>query len=227
MRGDLSMVLVWTALTLLAPAICVAEDRGRVYAGGLAGVSTLSADARSVISADGFATSLYKPENGLAANLLIGAHLHDYVTIQASYIWNRNALTLVSARAIGDTSAFYEQHRNSSQHAVVGDLLVYFRARGKRVRPYLSVGGGIVRFVSASDRDAIARGAVPPEQEFTELRATLRVAVGLDVRTGPKWSIRYSFSESLSGNPISEQLSPPGQRNLANFQNLVGVIRTF
>ena len=136
MRGDLSMVLVWTALTLLAPAICVAEDRGRVYAGGLAGVSTLSADARSVISADGFATSLYKPENGLAANLLIGAHLHDYVTIQASYIWNRNALTLVSARAIGDTSAFYEQHRNSSQHAVVGDLLVYFRARGKRVRPY-------------------------------------------------------------------------------------------
>ena len=53
------------------------------------------------------------------------------------------------------------------------------------------------------------------------------VAVGMDVRTGPKWSIRYSFSESLSRNPISQQLSPPAQRRLANFQNLVGVIRTF
>jgi hypothetical protein len=37
--------------------------------------------------------------------------------------------------------------------------------------------------------------------------------------------VRYSFSESVSGNPISAQLSPPGQRNLANFQNLFGVVR--
>jgi hypothetical protein len=28
----------------------------------------------------------------------------------------------------------------------------------------------------------------------------------------------------VSGNPIGAQLSPPGQRNLANFQNLFGVV---
>jgi hypothetical protein len=55
----------------------------------------------------------------------------------------------------------------------------------------------------------------------------LRVAVGIDVSLGGQWSARYSFSESLSGNPISAQLSPPGQRNLANFQNLFGVVRAF
>jgi hypothetical protein len=46
----------------------------------------------------------------------------------------------------------------------------------------------------------------------------------MDVRLGRRWSVRYSFSESVSGNPIAEQLSPPGQRNLANFQNLFGVV---
>ena len=67
----------------------------------------------------------------------------------------------------------------------------------------------------------------PPGLARTDVRATLRVAVGLDVRIGDGWSVRYSFSESLSGNPISEQLTPPGRRNLANFQNLVGVLRSF
>jgi hypothetical protein len=56
-------------------------------------------------------------------------------------------------------------------------------------------------------------------------RATLRVAVGLDLTVGRGWSVRYSFSESVSGNPISAQLLPPGQRSLANFQNLFGVVR--
>ena len=49
--------------------------------------------------------------------------------------------------------------------------------------------------------------------------------MGLDLTLGRGWRVRYSFSESVSGNPISRQLSPPGQRNLANFQNLFGVVR--
>jgi hypothetical protein len=49
----------------------------------------------------------------------------------------------------------------------------------------------------------------------------------LDLEIGRGWIVRYSFSESLSGNPISERLLPPGERNLANFQNLFGIIRAF
>ena len=70
-----------------------------------------------------------------------------------------------------------------------------------------------------------SQNAVPPPETVRATRATLRVAVGLDLRLGRGWSVRYSFSESLSGNPIAAQLSPPGQRNLANFQNLFGVVR--
>ena len=198
-----------------------------MYAGGLVGLATLSADARSVISTDEVAASLYEPENGVATNLLVGAHVFDYVTIQGNYIWNRNALTLVSIRTTGTTTSVFEQRRTSTQQMVVGDILVYFRRRGDRVRPYLSAGAGVVRFESQLDQTLAARGTVPPGPTLTDVRATLRIAVGLDLRTGGGWTLRYSFSESLSGNPVSEELAPSGQRNLANFQNLVGVVRSF
>ena len=221
---------VWVCAVLVCgiPAVCGAQPRSEVYVGSVIGVATLSADARSVISDSEVAVSLYEPHNGVAANVLLGAHVHDYVTIQGNYIWNRNDLMLLSTQTIGDGRSFSQEFRTSSQHMVVGDLLVYFRPRGDRVRPYLSGGFGAVRFRSERDADRLPMGDAPLRGlARTKVRATLRVAVGLDVRVGDGWSVRYSFSESLSGNPISEQLTPPGRRNLANFQNLVGVLRSF
>ena len=117
-----------------------------------------------------------------------------------------------------------EQPQISSQHAIVGDLLVYFREQRSVVRPYLSVGVGVVRLETKADGPARSRNAVPLPETVRAARATLRVAVGLDLRLGRGWSMLYSFSESVSGNPIGTQLSPPGQSNLANFQNLFGVV---
>jgi hypothetical protein len=42
-----------------------------------------------------------------------------------------------------------------------------------------------------------------------------------------RWAFRYTFSETIRGNPVSARLSPPGQRNLATFQNLFGIVKTF
>ena len=170
--------------------------------------------------------SLYKPENGVALNLVFGVHFHDYWALQANYVGNRNDVVLTSVRSTDMGSAFYEQPRTISQDAVVGDLLVYFRERRSALRPYLSVGLGVVRLQTKGARESLVRdAALPPSVQAT--RAVLRVAVGIDVALASKWSARYSFSESLSGNPISARLSPPGQRNLANFQNLFGVVRAF
>jgi hypothetical protein len=140
-------VLAWCLTTTGAAA----QDGPRLFAGAVAGISTLSADARSVISGTDFAVSLYKPENGPALNLLVGAHFHDYLTIQANYVWNRNDLTLVAIDSAGASPSVYEQRRHSSQHAVVGDLLAYFRPLSSHIRPYLSVGAGIVRLASSRD----------------------------------------------------------------------------
>ena len=215
------------ALSFFACTSALAQPNPRRFVGAVAGIATLSADARSDITGGGVDVSLYKPENGPAVNLLFGAHVHDYATVQANYVWNRNDVALTSVHATESGSSFYEQPRTASQHAVVADLLVYFRERRSSVRPYLSAGLGLIRLHSAAVGEGRANKAVPPPARVETTRALLRVAVGIDVALGPGWSPRYSFSESVSGNPISAQLSPPGRRNLANFQNLFGVIRAF
>ena len=106
--------------------------------------------------------SLYTPENGPALNLFVGLHLSDCVTVQANYVWNRNEVALTSVRANDAGPAFYEQPRTASQHALVGDLLAYFRERRSAVRPYLSVGLGVVRLETTDAGQSRAGNATPP-----------------------------------------------------------------
>ena len=204
-----------------------AQDEGRVYAGALVGVSTLSADARATTQPSRAEVSLYKPENGPALNLFVGVHLGRYVTVQSNYVWNRNDLALFSSVTSMEGGRFYKQPRTSTQHAVIGDALLYFRALESGIRPYLSTGAGLVRVKSESTGNRVAGALPPPDGEIASTRVALRVAVGIDLSMGDRWSVRYSFSETISGNPISARLTPPGERNLANFQNLVGVVRRF
>jgi hypothetical protein len=220
---------VWVMMLLWCGAVprASAQDDGRAYAGAVAGVSTLSADARASTEPGRAEVSLYKPENGPALNGFVGVHLSRYFTVQANYLWNRNDLTLLSSVTAAVRGGFYEQRRGSAQHAVVADALLYFRALDSRVRPYLSAGAGVVRFASQSRGGAVRSGLAPPEGEIASTRLVMRVAVGIDLAMGEPWSFRYSFSESISGNPISARLTPPGERNLANFQNLFGFVTRF
>jgi len=105
-----------------------------MFAGVAAGIATLAADARSEITSSGADVSLYKPENGPALNIFVGSHFHEYLTVQGNYVWNRNDVTLTSVRATDSGPSFYDAPRASSQHAFIGDLLVYFRERRSRRR---------------------------------------------------------------------------------------------
>ncbi len=111
---------------------------------------------------------------------------------------------------------------------MIGDALLYFRNQRSWARPYLSAGFGIVHFSSDEGSLPALHGSprLPPKN-FSSNSPVLRVAVGIDFVLSTKWAIRYSFSEAIRKNPISEQLVPPGQRNLATFQNLFGFVRYF
>jgi len=198
---------------------------GQFYAGAMGGLATLSADARSVIKPGSAEFSLYKPENGASVSLLVGRHLTDYLSLQADYGWNRNHLTLSATSISPQGETLYQEARDSSEHSVLGNLLLYFRNRRSWARPYLSVGTGVVRFHSQQLSISALTGtpALPP-QEFSSLAAALRVAVGIDLTVHGRWAFRYTFAETIRDNPVSAVLSPPGQRNLATFQNLFGAI---
>jgi hypothetical protein len=209
---------VFLLLSLPACRIAAASD---LYAGLIGGVSTLSADAGSQSTAQGLSLSAYSPQNGGALNVFGGAHLHNYFSLQANYIWNRNDLILSSTSTAADN--FYEQARTSAQSAFVLDGLVYFRRRSSRIRPYLGTGAGIV-YLSSTATQLVRAGAAasPPPAEFRSTRPVFRSHVGIDLRIRGPLNFRYSFSESIGKNDISRHLSPRAPRRLANFQNLFG-----
>jgi hypothetical protein len=221
-----TLVSALTGAALIASSLPVLG--GDFYLGGLGGLATLSADGRFILSGANSQTSQYKPENGPALNIFGGWDFSQYASIQANYIWNGNDLTLVST-ALGPPGASdYQQTRTSQQSSAIADLLVYFRNPRSAVRPYLSGGTGVVWLSSSAKALITSTGspAIPP-QHFSDANIGLRVAVGMDVRIAQGWWFRYSFSETISSNPISDELSPPGQRMLKNFQNLFGFVRRF
>jgi len=181
---------------IAVPPVAAQTDR-RVFFGALIGVSTLSADGRAVTMAREAALSSYKPENGLTINLFGGAHVAQYFSLQGNYMWNRNDLTLVSSFVTPQGGGFYEQRRESAQHAVVADALVYFRRIGSRIRPYLGTGLAVVHF-SASVIDSTASGLTAPAGEIATTRAALRSHVGIDVGLSSRTAFRYSFSETAT-----------------------------
>jgi outer membrane protein with beta-barrel domain len=209
-------------------AICPAWAADDYYAGGIAALATLSADGRSVTSSNASQVSLYKPGNGPAVNVFFGRYIGNYVSVQGNYIWNSNGLTFTSTNVLPQGTNFYQETRGSSQTSVIGDVLVFFRDRGSLLRPYLSAGAGLVHLQSSQQNiDAVSGSPVFPPRNFSANRAPLRVAVGIDVRLRHGFALRYSFSEAISSNPISDQISPPGQRPLKNFQNLFGFVKNF
>jgi len=199
----------------------------RLYAGLLGGVSTLSSDARTAVEPQTVTTSSYKPENGPAVDVFAGVHWNNFLSFQADYLGNRNQLTLDASRAnAGVGSTFYEQEYRSSQHAVLGNALLYFRSRSSWARPFLSVGTGVVH-LAANPRSPGASQGITPPAAFRSTMAALHVAVGIDLRARQGWAFRYSFAETSSSNPISHQLVPRGARMLANFRNLFGIVKEF
>ncbi len=215
------------ALGLFFLCTCAVALEAQFYAGVMGGVATLSGDSRSMIGSTSSFSS-YDPKNGPAVEVLLGRHLSNYFTVQGEYIWNSNTLNFTSDVMSGSGQQAYQETRSSSQQSVIGDLLIYFRKRDSRLRPFLSVGTGIVHLSSSQQQINQLIGApVLPPQHFSSNMAALHVPVGLDVKLTKGWAFRYSFSETLSSNPISAKLSPPGRHRLQNFQNLFGIIKQF
>ena len=198
----------------------------KAYAGAMGGIATLSADAGSQRNAQGLNLSSYAPANGGALDLFGGAQLHNYFSVQGDFIWNRNSLRLNSTSS--SAGAFYQQDRSSSQKAAIFSFLVYFRRRSSRIRPYLGIGTGIAHLSSRSERViALAGAPALPPATFSSTGPVLRTHVGIDLTLIGKLDFRYSFSETIGSNEISKNLSPPGSRGLANFQNLFGFVLRF
>ncbi|MDA1235201.1 MAG: outer membrane beta-barrel protein [Acidobacteria bacterium] len=152
-----------------------------------------------------------------------GRHLNDWVSVMGSYGWNRNSMLLAASDA-GPVSSATSREYGSSMHTVIGEVLLYFRPQRSRIRPYLSAGAGVVN-IHAASRGAAGGFGSPPSlpDSIDHTGAAGRVAVGIDLFVSKNTSLRYSFSETIQGNPFSTALTPAAPRQLANFQNWLGM----
>lgn len=214
------------AIACLMPSFVVAQrlTRETIYFGGMAGIATLSGDANAVITPASASTSLYDPSNGGAASAFVGAHVFNYISLQADYVWNRNDVVLVSSINIPGASSFYRLPESVTQQAFLGNVLIFFRKHGSRIRPYLSEGVGAVLIHSQLSGAGIVSGSpdLPPVSS-DHPSVVLRTSVGLDVRLRGSWYFRYSFGETITRNTFGDQLSPPEHRIAKNFQSLFGI----
>ena len=215
-------------LLALAAAPVALSQQSAWFAGGGPGISTLSGDAQAQITGTLTALSKYKPENGVLVHLFAGRHWREYLSMQAAYSTNRNDLTLISTRVAGGAETTYEQARNSRRHDVAADVLVYFRGRDSFVRPYLGIGLGVMALTSEATALRVSKGQpVLPPGSFSATKPGLRAAAGIDLILKKGWGVRYAFLETIQANPLSVRLDPPGQRGLAHFQNLFGIVKYF
>jgi hypothetical protein len=213
-----------TLLLLVAPA-CRAQFS--YFAGAYFGVSTLSGDARTDVSSSGAKFSSYKPENGATGVGFAGRHFNEFLSLMVSYGWNRNSIVLAAGETAVPGSAVSQAYR-SNMHTVIGEGLLYFRPRSSRVRPYLSAGAGLAHIEAAAEASATISGRPPAlPQTISQTGPAFRVAVGIDLFLTRHAALRYSFSETIQGNPFSKALTPPAPRNLANFQNWFGFVFYF
>lgn len=214
------------ALACLAPSLVLAQrlTKETIYFGGMGGIATLSGDANAVITASSASTSSYDPSNGGVAGAFLGAQIFDYLSLQADYAWNRNDAVLVSSISSPGVSSFYRLPETVTQNAFLGNVLIYFRKRESRIRPYLSEGAGGVRIHSRLSGGGIIGGApaLPPASS-DHASIALRTSVGLDVHLRSSWYFRYSFGETITRNTFGDQLSPPEHRIAKNFQSLFGI----
>jgi hypothetical protein len=217
------------ALVLLAcllPSLLLAQRK--LYVGAQGGFAILSGDGSSVLSSSSAATSLFDPSTGAAADVFVGFHAWNYVSLQANYIWNGNNVHLVSTVANSGGSSFYQEPERMTQNAVLGDALVYARKRASRIRPYFSEGVGFVRVSSQLTSGGIVKGTLPlPPSHSSEFSPALLTAVGIDFRLSHVWTFRYSFGQTISRNTFGPALSPPEDRIPKNYQNQFGFYRVF
>jgi len=215
-------------LILIVWACFGASAQAQLYFGVLGGISSLSGDARSTLGSGSSTFSSYDPNNGSALELLVGKHLSDYFSVQGNYIWNANQLTVSAGSFQNAGQTAYEESRSSSQQSLIAAVLVYFRHRDSRLRPYLSVGTGVVHLSSSVEHvDQLFGTPALPPREFSSNMIGLHVPVGIDVKLGRGWAFRYTFSETISKNPIDDRVSPSGQHAFKNFLNLFGFVKRF
>jgi hypothetical protein len=165
------MFIRWIFLSMFFAGCALAQTYEVGAIGGYGFTNDLTVKAPA-----GSATS------GLARGGVIGAFGGDdtyrYFSGEARYLYSYSDLRLSS----GSTSVDFPAHT----HIAEGAILMHFRPREARIRPFVAVGGGIKVLVGTG-----VESASQPLGQFAALTATHEIFPTADVGAGVKINLQH------------------------------------
>lgn len=157
---------------------------------------------------------------GLKSGGVIGAYVgedsHRYLSGEANYLFRTGALKLEGS----GQSASLAAHT----HIITGDFLIHAKPKGARIRPFVSVGGGI-QVIQGTGQES----ARQPLGNLAALTATKEVlpvgeiGAGVKIQVSPRIRIRLQVRDYITQS-TNEVIAPaPGASIGGIRQDLLGM----
>jgi hypothetical protein len=209
------MLKVWIGVLVLTAAAASAQDSQRWDVGVVGGFG-LTTDL-TVNNGSGSATTGFK--NGAVLGVYGGEDQYRYWSGEASYLYRQSDLKLSS----GNVSESFGAHT----HLFTGDILLHFRPREARIRPFVSFGAGLEVIVGTGNEGApqpLGNCFFANPTCFAALTATREVQVAGEVGAGVKIQLanhlrlRLQVRDYLSPRP-DQVISPGPGASMSGFPN--------
>ena len=154
-------------------------------------------------------------KTGLTLGVYGGQDMYRYFSGEATYLYRAGDVKLDGS---GKSASF-----GAHTHLITGDFLAHLRPRGSRIRPFISVGGGIEVMVGTGNESA-----TQPLGNLAALTATREVlpvgeaGVGVKIQLSQHLRLRVQLRDYFSQAP-NEVISPaPGATLSGVRQDIIG-----
>lgn len=144
---------------------------------------------------------------GMKTGVTVGVYgsedLYRYFSGEANYLYRAGDLKLEGS---GKSVSF-----GAHTHIITGDFLGHFRPRGARIRPYISVGGGIEVMQGTGQESATQPlGNLAALTATREVLPVGEVGAGVKIQLSPRLRLRVQVRDYISQSPNDVIAPAPG-----------------
>ena len=205
LRGSLCAAMMFAATATLASA----QEWELGAIGGFGYSPSLTVKNATTSASTGMKT-------GFTVGVYAGEDMYRYFSGEANYLYRTGDLKLEGS---GKSVSF-----GAHTHIITGDFLGHFRPRGARIRPYISVGGGI-EVVQGTGQES----ATQPLGNLAALTATREVlpvgevGAGVKIQLSKHLLLRVQVRDYISQS-FNDVIAPaPGATTSGLRQDVIGM----
>jgi hypothetical protein len=142
-------------------------------------------------------------KTGVTVGFYAGQEMYRYFSGEANYLYRTGDLKLEGS---GQSVSF-----GAHTHLITGDFLGHFRPRGARIRPYISVGGGIEVMQGTGQESATQPlGNLAALTATREVLPVGEVGAGVKIQLSPRLRLRVQVRDYISQSPNDVIAPAPG-----------------